>query len=298
MHVRFAHLMILSGFFLGGCEQAIQHPIANGDFYISQNGIDSIIFNIDDQRITLQPNQVDTVELIAGLHTLTLPNGEKKQFIVYPGNKGGIINPQREIYYAYSFFTGTEQKSNPFSLVNNQVAIGNYRIVGAIESSDALFIDNTLFKCNYVIGQKPPYELLESDGANKLVTKCFSQKELLELISQDDALLSQLRITRTIPAAKNTITENFDYETQLPDFIDSSLQFQAMQVYNVISDYRASQDIADKKYYFDLYHQHISDMAHIYSTLSAKSHNPTEKKKYADFMNNSGAIFEAGIRLY
>lgn len=298
MHVRFAHLIVLSAFFMGGCEQAIQHPITNGNFYFNQNGVDPITFKIDAQQITLKPNQVGTIELLAGLHTLTLPNGQKKQFIVYPGNKGGIINPQREIYYAYSFFTGTEQKSNPFSLVNNQVAAGNYRIVGAIESSDALFIDNSLFKCNYIIGQKPPYELLESDGANKLMTKCFSQKELFELIHLDDALLSQLRITRTIRAAKNTITENFDYQTQVPDFIDSSLQFQAMRVYNVINDYKASQDIADKKYYFDLYHKYISDMAHIYSTVSVDNHNLAEKKKYADFMNKSGAIFEAGIRLF
>ena len=298
MHARFTLLIVLSATFLSGCEQAIQHPVVNGNFYFSQSGVEPVTFNIDEQQIELHPNQIGEVELSAGLHTLTLSNGQLNKFIVYPGNKGGIINPQRETYYAYSFFTGTEQKINPFSLANNMVAVGNFSIVGAIESSDALFIDNTLFKCNYAIGQKPPYELLESDGANKLMTKCFSQKELLEQISQDDALLSQLRITRTKSAIKNTVTIDFDYKSVVPNFVDSSLQFQAMRVYNVVNDYRNSPDITEKKYYFDLYHKYISDMAHIYSTLSADSHDSAEKKKYADFMNKSGAIFEAGIRLY
>lgn len=288
-------LITLSGLWLSGCEQSLEPLAENGRFYFSYDGVGSLRFKIDQTVYTLHNQQTGSVKLAVGLHTLTLSNGEDIRFMVYPGNQGGIINPAKQTYYAYSYFQKLDNQRTRYRLPINSLKVNDYLVSGLIESSNALFIDNSLFKCHSPIGEKVSEIELGTTTVNDLKTKCLTHPELLDLLNNNDTLLSQLQITRDSSQTLNTITSAFDYRLSPPNFTDSGLQKQALSIIEIIKNFRQSPDAMQKTHYYDDYHGYISDMARIYSLLPDKKQNIDDKQRYADFMDQTGAIFGAGV---
>ncbi|CDG89350.1 hypothetical protein L7750_10445 [Xenorhabdus bovienii] len=63
------------------------------------------------------------VELKPGKHVLETSDGKKQPFLVYSKNQGGIINPNRELYYTYNMVYAIENHENKFSPQNTEVVI-------------------------------------------------------------------------------------------------------------------------------------------------------------------------------
>ncbi|WP_119711096.1 hypothetical protein [Arsenophonus endosymbiont of Aleurodicus floccissimus] len=143
-------------------------------------------FKIDNQSVKLVQGEIKQLDLPSGKHTIEYPIGQKTEFIIYPGNQGGIINLTQQYYYAYSSVFKGIISNQLFSLKYNQIVVDGIKVQGPILSSNALFIDSNVFKCDYPIGASFLNVLAlnkskQSDGQVK--TKCFTKEEFIDFLS-------------------------------------------------------------------------------------------------------------------
>ncbi|MFS1538680.1 MAG: hypothetical protein ACL7BU_08315 [Candidatus Phlomobacter fragariae] len=87
---------------LASCSEGQLTNSADGKFYISHNNKDALYFKIDNHIIKLIQGEIKQLDLQSGKYTIEYPLGQKTEFIIYSGNRDGIINPTKQYYYAYS----------------------------------------------------------------------------------------------------------------------------------------------------------------------------------------------------
>lgn len=105
--------------------------------------------------------------------------------MVYPGNRGGIINPNRDIYYSFTtLFKQEYPPSEEIRIDERTVWVNGILLRGAINSSDSLFIDNNIFSCDIPIDEPLPTYLSDWDGNEKVsaLTKCFTKDDFYQYI--------------------------------------------------------------------------------------------------------------------
>lgn len=297
---QFIKTLIIFSFGLGlsGCDI---YPIAtseSGRFYFTNDSSDSFTFLMDYQPIVIPQQGVGSILLKPGIHSMTTESGKFVRFIVYPGNKGGILNPSRQLYYAYNFTHGTEGIPAVYHLSKQSLVVNNYQLSGAINSSNDYVIDNNVFNCDFAVGTQVPEVLNSFTAVSQVKTKCFTHKELVDLIDNEDILVSQLIIQKMIINEPQSVTINFDYPLPTPEFSDEALQMYALDIVHLINNFRCSLDPDRKQYYYSQYHSKISSMAIIYSQMGTDRQSRQEKRKYINFMQQTRAIFDAGTLMY
>lgn len=286
------------GFGLSGCEGNQTIAPESGRFYFTNDSSDSFIFLIDYQPVVIPQKSTGSIFLNPGFHTMTTETGKMVQFIVYPGNKGGILNPAQQFYYAYDFIYGTEGIPAVYHLNKQSLVIDGYELRGRINSSNDYIIDNNVFNCDVAVGESVPEAFVSSTAVSQVKTKCLTHKELVDLISREDVLLSQLRIKKLINDEMQSATMHFNYPLSQPNFSDEILQMYALDIMCLIDNFRHSLDPQRKSFYYNQYHDKISNMAVIYSRMGSDKRSQLEKRKYAKFMQQTQAIFGAGTLMY
>lgn len=286
------------GLSLSGCDGNQTIVPESGRFYFTNDSSDSFIFLIDYQPIVIPQNGIGSISLNPGFHSMTTETGKVVQFIVYPGNKGGILNPTQQLYYAYDFIYGTEGIPAVYHLNKQSLVIDGYELMGRVNSSNDYVIDNNVFNCDIAIGEYVPEALVSSTTVSKVKTKCLTHKELVDLIRNEDVFLSQLRIKKLINDEMQSVTVDFKYPLSQPNFSDEILQMYALDVVGLINNFRRSLDPQRKAFYYNQYHDNISHMAVIYSRMGSDKRSQLEKRKYAEFIRQTQAIFAAGTLMY
>ncbi|ELX8378101.1 hypothetical protein AB7W88_00850 [Providencia vermicola] len=291
-------LVVSLGFSISACDDPKTITSESGRFYFTNDSSESLIFFIDYQPIVIPHQGVGSILLRPGPHLMTTMSGKAVQFIVYPGNKGGILNPNKQIYYTYSFVHGTEGIPSIHHLKKQSLVVNGYLLNGRINSSNDYIIDNNVFNCDFHVGEAVPEEINSSTTVSQVKTKCLTHKELVDLIHQEDGLISQLIVKKMVNHANQSVTVHFDYPLTQPDFSDEALQLHAQEVVNLIDSFRRSLDPQRKQFYYNQYHNKISHMAIIYSQMGSDRSSLQEKRKYAEFMQQTRAIFGAGTLMY
>ncbi|MCG3463390.1 hypothetical protein L7G72_16425 [Xenorhabdus bovienii] len=178
------------------------------------------------------------VELKPGKHVLETSDGKKQPFLVYSKNQGGIINPNRELYYTYNMVYAIENHENKFSPQNTEVVIDGVTLEGPIRSSDAVFIDNNVFRCTYPIGTPFPEEIVIYDKKSKgnIKSKCFRKKEFIDFYEQEsgEALHSEQDL---LNYNDNSVTDEFDYRIPTVDLSNPELQKRAQNYIALLNEY-------------------------------------------------------------
>ncbi|MGJ3352578.1 hypothetical protein [Providencia sp. Je.9.19] len=280
---------------ISGCD--VYQPIQpeSGRFYFSNDMGEDVVFLIDEKSVVIPKHTVGSLFLGVGMHTMSTRDNQLIKFMVYPDNKGGILNPQHQLYYSYNFVHGTNGIPSIYHLTTQDVIVGDYHLKGKINSSNNYIIDNNAFNCDFAIGDEVPNILTTYTGVSQVKTKCFSRQELLDLLRSDDALISQLLVKKVFYNEKESVTLIFDYSLTAPNFTDENLQMYALDIFELLNDYRGSTDSDKKQFYYNQYHKLVSRMTRIYGQLGSEEYSMVEKQKYLTFMNQTRAIFNAGI---
>lgn len=280
---------------ISGCDNNQSIISESGRFYFTNDTSDSFIFFMDYHPIVVPNQSVGSLLLKPGVHVMITTTGEPVQFIVYPGNKGGILNPTQQFYYAYNYVYGTEGIPSLHHLNKQSLVVGHYQLSGRINSSNDYIIDNNVFNCDIPVGEQAPEALSSSAAVSQVKTKCLTHKELTDLIHRGDAFISQLMVKKVPHGEKQSVTVHFDYPLTTPNFTDEVLQMYAQEVVGLVNRFRHSLDPQRKQFYYNEYHNKISHMAVIYSQMRNDGTALLEKCKYAEFMQQTRAIFGAGI---
>ncbi len=290
-----------------GCDEATTSTTQTGIFYISNNNNVPLQFKIDTNHFSINKGEVKKITLTNGEHILESNSGEKKVFMVYPGNNGGIINPSQEIYYSFtSVFTSEENKEH-FYLDTRSVWINGQLIHGAINSTDAVFIDNNIFRCDIPLNEPiPPYlPDWKNPGVGSVLTKCFSQEEFQTFLAKypygihfdnnHDLLTKQAKKEQfSWINEKDTRTEDFNPTLSEINFNNKELVQEANTIYEIVYSYLASRDPDKKQELYNIYHLHIMSMAWIYSQ-QIQNDILDDKEAYFQLIKETGRIFGAGI---
>ncbi|WP_244212898.1 hypothetical protein [Proteus hauseri] len=291
-----------------GCDDPI-NPTAiaqSGVFYISNNSTVPLEFKIDNTHFLINYGEIKKIKLENGKHILVEANGKKNTFMIYPGNHGGIINPARDIYYSFTSVFASKENSQRFYLDKRPVWVDGRLVSGAINSSDALFIDNNVFRCDVPLNEPIPTYLPDwkNTGIGNVLTKCFSQDEFHEFLarypygihfySEHDLLKESESDQYSWINKENTRTNDFIPRLNNIDFNNEKLIEEAGAIYEIIDLYLASRDANERQGFYNEYHLHIMIMAMIYSQ-QIQNDIFDDKDAYFQFMQETGRIFGAGI---
>ncbi|MCK9782707.1 MULTISPECIES: hypothetical protein [Enterobacterales] len=290
-----------------GCEQRTNLNSQSGVFYISNNKTTPLVFQIDNNSFWLNTGEVKEIKLENGKHVLVDAEGKKKTFMIYSGNHGGIINPAKEVYYSFTSNFSPKEDNEPLYLTMRSVWIDGQLVHGAINSSDAIFIDNNVFRCDVPLNEPIPTYLPDwsNKGGINVLTKCFSQTEFQDFISRKPYGIHVYSGRNLLEAHKEKDKYNWidDGNTRTDDFIPtlSHIEFnnrellkEAKSIYKVTNSYLASRDPNEKQNYYNEYHFHIMIMAMVYSQ-QIQNDIFDDKEAYFKLINETGRIFGAGI---
>ncbi|CAA2930332.1 hypothetical protein [Arsenophonus endosymbiont of Bemisia tabaci] len=182
----------------------------------------------------------------------------------------------------------------------NQIIVDGIKVQGRILSSNALFIDNNVFKCDY-----PPIgpSFLNVFALNKskqldgqVKAKCFTKEEFIDFLSVVGSTVNNIHIVDKGIKEQNTVTHSFEYGLPIANFNNYSLQSYSNRVVEIVHDFKKVSNIESKKQIYDEYYHYIYNMAKIYSTFHL-GQNKHDRDEYSAFINQTNMIFNAGILL-
>ncbi|MGA6363486.1 MULTISPECIES: hypothetical protein [Proteus] len=291
-----------------GCDYPAIREKQNGVFYINNNQLEPLEFKIDNTKFVMGKGEVKKIKLNNGEHILIDSQGKQSIFMVYPGNRGGIINPNRDIYYSFTtLFKQEYPPSEEIRIDERTVWVNGILLRGAINSSDSLFIDNNIFSCDIPIDEPLPTYLSDWDGNEKVsaLTKCFTKDDFYQYIikfpygikfySEHDLLTQYITEDNFNWIDKNnTRTDSLSPLDDNFSFNDEKLMKEAISIHEVVKKYLTSRDPAERKLFYSEYHKHIMKMAILYDQ-QIRSHIFVDREMYLDFIKRNGRIFGAGI---
>ncbi|MEQ4986361.1 hypothetical protein ACBQ20_09310 [Proteus vulgaris] len=291
-----------------GCDYPAIREKQNGVFYISNNQLELLEFKIDNIKFVMGKGEVKKIKLNNGEHVLVDGQGKQSIFMIYPGNRGGIINPNRDIYYSFTaLFKQEYTPSEEMHIEERTVWVNGILLRGAINSSDSLFIDNNIFNCDIPIDESLPTYLSDWEGNEKVnvLTKCFTKNDFHQYIikfpygikfySERD-LLTQYKAENQFNwiDENNTRTDSLSPLEANFSFSDENLMKEAISIHEIVKKYLTSRNSTERILFYDEYHKHIMKMAILYDQ-QIRRHIFVDREMYLDFIKKNGRIFGAGI---
>ncbi|WP_109397354.1 hypothetical protein [Proteus faecis] len=291
-----------------GCDYPAIREKQNGVFYINNNQLEPLEFKIDNTKFVMGKGEVKKIKLNNGEHILVDSQGKQSIFMVYPGNRGGIINPNRDIYYSFTtLFKQEYPPSEEIRIDERTVWVNGILLKGAINSSDSLFIDNNIFSCDIPIDEPLPTYLSDWEGNEKVstLTKCFTKDDFYQYIikfpygikfySEHDLLTQYIAEDNfNWIDENNTRTDNLSPLEDNFSFNDEKLMKEAISIQEVVKKYLTSRDPSERKLFYSEYHKHIMKMAILYDQ-QIRRQIFVDREMYLDFIKKNGRIFGAGI---
>ncbi|MFM9401075.1 hypothetical protein ACKLNQ_03925 [Myroides odoratimimus] len=270
-------------------------PFKRHDFYLSNPTDKEITVSLDNQKYTLAPNTFEVLKLDNGVHELDY-NGQKNKFNVFKQNSGGIINPTLEPHYIFSMVYATEGNFDKFGSTAREVVIDDVLYEDNIKSTNALFIDNNLYRCTYFLGEEYPEEQIthNKNAVGNFYNKFFTKAEFIAFYDEDLPAESKgFHQQNMVAGGACTITEPNALELKLPDVPQEDVIASYKQEMALVEEFRTSTDAGRQKEIqkelFDL-SMSRSKLDINYSKLSTE-----QNQSMNDFVHASGRISGAGI---
>lgn len=285
----FALLMVIVA--LTSCDRILK----NQDFYLSNPTDSEIAVTIDEQAYALAANSFEVVKVKPGIHTLNY-DGKTTEFNIFTENTGGIINPTLNPHYIYSMIYAKEGSSDQFKSTDRKVVIDGILYEDNIKSTNALFIDNNLYRCKYMLGEAYPSEMVthNKNSQGNFFNKFFTKQEFINFFNEEaEDDYKGFHEKNKNSNGENTITEVSERTLFSPDFLDKKLQELSQKQYDLVIEYRKIEDPkrqkAIQKELFDLT-MSKANLDINYSTLGKE-----ENQRMDDFTIQSANITGAGI---
>ncbi|POP43432.1 hypothetical protein CHU32_10160 [Superficieibacter electus] len=265
-----------------------------GEFHYSNPTTTAIAFKVDDKDYTVEPGATGQLSLSPGMHTMVNAKGEKNQFMVFENNTGGIINPERQMYYMLSEVYAVKGHEKRFRPAEYAVTINGHNLKMPLLSANAAIIDHNFFACKYQLGEPFPDNVttLDKNTEGNIFNKCFDKTELLTYFEKEyDQKLP--------PSAENGSTEDsvntaFDYRIPEPKFKDAETQKQAEKIVALLKQINDSTDPDVHEDVRKALFQATSDLVSADVKVAAK--NSVEDNKYYNaFVEQTGNFAGYGI---
>lgn len=290
MKVRFlAFLFVLVSFI--SCDD----PFKRHDFYLSNPTDKEINVLLDDKTYVVAPQSFEVLKIESGHHEITY-NGKKTVFNVFKQNSGGIINPTLEPHYIYSMVYATDGNFDKFGSIAREVLIDGVLYEDNIKSTQALFIDNNLYRCTYYLGEAYPEEQVtyNKNTVGNFFNKFFTKEEFIafyaEMVPEEDRNFHQ---ENRVEGGACTITEVAAKVLVLPDVDQSEVIESYKKEMELVAEFKTSTDAsrqkAIQKELFDL------SMSRSKLDINYSKLTPEQNQTMNDFVHASGAISGAGI---
>jgi len=226
---------------------------------------------------------------------MQLAEGPKTSFMVYPDNKGGILNPENKIFYSYSMIYANGDNVNHFRPSVKKVVIDGVPYEDAIRSTKGLVIDQNLFNCRYPIGTPFPDEITTRDkqSIGNIQNKCFTKKEFVTFYSEE--------LGKPVPTINdrdqgNTITDIYAQSVPQAEFGNAAIQTEAQKITTLLQDFVAADDADVQKSMQKKYHELTMALVAAYGQ-EAVNQSVAENEKYNQFVTEAGQLMGAGVLL-
>lgn len=156
-------------------------------FYIDNPTQESISVNIDGKDYLMETKSMKKIDLKPGEHKMTLQDGTLVNFKVSPFNEGGIINPTKSLYAIYSMVYAVEGEEDGFDPFTSIVYIDGVDYEGAIKTTADMFIDNNVYRCEYMLREPFPETKTTYDKnyTGNIISKYFDKDEFINFYEEE-----------------------------------------------------------------------------------------------------------------
>ena len=270
-------------------------PFKRQDFYLSNPTAQEITVTLDDKPHTVAANGYEVISLTPGLHELTY-KAQKHKFNVLKQNSGGIINPTLEPHYIYSMVYATEGNFDKFGSTAREVWIDGVGYEDNIKSTNALFIDNNLYRCTYFLGEAYPEEQITYDknAVGNFFNKFFTKAEFIAFYDETaEESEKGFHQQNSIENGVCTLTENTTQDLVLPDVPQAAVLDSYKKEIELLEEFKKSTDAKQQK----AIQKELFDLAMSRSKLEInyRQLTPAQIESMNEFVHASGRISGAGI---
>lgn len=265
----------------------------NEKFYLTNPTDKSIDVEIADQKYTVEPNGIVELNLSEGTHTMVLPDKETVKFKVFTNSKGGIINPTKSPHVIFTMIYVVDDKAaSSFMPPTNKVLIDGIEYEGPIRITDAMFIDNNIYRCTYSVDEAFPEVLTTGDQNSKgnMKNKFFTKNEFVDFFNNalGDANYHE---ANKIAGGETTITEKQSLVFPVANFEDKELQENANKLIATVKGYMDAETGSEQEKFQKQYHDNMMTLVNAYKDYT----NVVENQKYNDFVTQAGSFIGLGI---
>ena len=190
----------------------------------------------------------------------------------------------------------TEGNFDKFGSTAREVVIDDVLYEDNIKSTNALFIDNNLYRCTYFLGEEYPEEQIthNKNAVGNFYNKFFTKAEFIAFYDEDLPAESKgFHQQNMVAGGACTITEPNALELKLPDVPQEDVIASYKQEMALVEEFKTSTDAGRQKEIqkelFDL-SMSRSKLDINYSKLSTE-----QNQSMNDFVHASGRISGAGI---
>ncbi|PXV69052.1 hypothetical protein CLV62_101321 [Dysgonomonas alginatilytica] len=266
----------------------------NEKFYLTNPTDKSIEVEIADQKYTVEPNGIVELNLTEGTYTMVLPDKETVKFKVFQNSTGGIINPTKSPHVIFTMIYVVDDKAaSSFMPPTNVVLIDGVEYEGPIRTTDAMFIDNNIYRCTYPVGQPFPEVLTVGDQNSKgnMKSKFFTKNEFVDFFSKEAVGDANFHEDNKTAGGETTITEKQSLVFPVADFENKELQEQANKLIATIKGYMDAETGSEQEKFQKQYHDNMMALVNAHKDYT----NVVESQKYNDFVGQAGSFIGLGI---
>lgn len=278
---------------LAACD-SLDPDSTKNEFWYSNPTSQSLTFKVDDKDYTLEPGKAAMLKLAPGMHKMQNAQGQQQSFMVYENNSGGIINPDKHIYYMLAEVYAVEGKTDRFKPAQYENTINGYRFELPLRSTNAVIIDHNLFNCSYPVGEAFPDQITTSNRqmTGNIMTKCFDKPELLAYMASEYG--QSLDPSQSNDPDNDSVNRHFDYAVPQPAFKDPETQKQATRLTDLLRQIQTSDDTDIHDKLSKEIHQATVDVVSAAVKVTAKN-SVADNEYYNKFINQAGEFSAYGV---
>ena len=278
---------------LAACD-SLDPDSTKNQFWYSNPTDKTLTFKVDGTDYTLEPGKAAMLKLSPGMHHMQGTKGHQQDFMVYENNSGGIINPDKHIYYMLAEVYAVEGKSDRFKPAMYENTINGYTFELPLRSTNAVVIDHNLFNCSYPVGEAFPDQITTSNRQTpgNIKTKCFDKPELLAYMASEYS--QPLDPLKSNDPDNDSVNRTFDYTVPEPAFKDAETQKQATKLTDLLKQIQSSDDADIHDKLNKEIHQTTLDIVSAAVKVSSKN-SVAENEYYNKFINQTGEFSAYGV---
>ncbi|MDR1877113.1 MAG: hypothetical protein LBQ84_05765 [Flavobacteriaceae bacterium] len=263
-------------------------PHAN-EFILDNPTDQSISVKVDDAQYKLAPLSREKLTLEVGKHSMQW-NNQTTEFVVYDGNKGGVLNPTNSTYYKFNMAYAMEGHENRVSPLEHVIYIDSIEYNVPADIIKGVVIDNGSVNATYSLDEPFPEEItVYGDQTKDIKSKLFSKNDFINFIEKETDTKGYHEENKIKSTSAPTTEKVEPVVYEVPNFKNGKLKQAAEKLVELDKAYAKAYTASEQKSIMKDYKKAWENYVQISIDKESKEYDPNDVDLESKFkINNLG----------